>query len=244
MAPRPLPAYGDGVASGRSRRWCGCGPGSPRATPRSSPPTSCALRWPTCARPGRARWIEPRLAALLGLGERTAADRRTFRGLARSSSIARPRRRGARLRGPAARRRRLLDFIDHLLECARPAVRGHVRPSGPRRARRRFGAESVRPRCTSSRWGTPRWPLVEGLVGPARRGPRRHRPRGGHPAVRRRDGAHAARPGRGGPRGRHVLAEGEPDALAVPATLQALIAARLDGLARRRRVLRDAACSA
>ena len=132
----------------------------------------------------------------------------------------------------------LLDFIDHLARVVARApifivtlARPELLERAPELGR---GAAQLHVACISSRCPMPAMRellggLVPGLPDDAGRGNRRSRRR--HPALRRRDGAHA--PGRGparAVRGRATRPAGDLGKLAVPETLHALIAARLDAL--------------
>ena len=77
VAPRPLPGLRRGRrATGRSPRWCGRAPASPRArSPASARAKLRAAVEEFVADPEERAWIEPRLAHLLGLEERTRRDR-------------------------------------------------------------------------------------------------------------------------------------------------------------------------
>ena len=142
----------------------------------------------------------------------------------------------------------LLDFVESLLEWSRsyPDPDRGAWPARAARATAGVGAPAVghSSRSTSSRW------MAQEMTRPRAR----HRPgaaaaavqaivgaRRGRPALRRRDRAHARRrgPGSSATAARRLA---DPDApFAVPPSLQALIAARLDGLdAADRLLLQDA----
>ena len=200
------------------------------------------------------RWLEPRLAFLLGLEERPAgggeelfAAWRTFferisdRGHGRDG-----------LRGPAVGRRGTprLHRVDarvvaHQAHLHRDAVAARAGRPSPELGRRRSGTSW---RSTWSRSRTRRWPswsarcipgAADGAVATDRRACR------GRAAVRRRDDPDARRP-RDAPRGGGARTRSSATStwasLNVPETLHALIASRLDALGPEdRALLQDAA---
>ena len=195
-------------------------------------------------------WIEPRLAHLLGLAERgRRRPRRPLRGLA--AVLRAPGRAAARrcsssrtCSGPTrpARLHRAICSTGRAAtdsSCSR--WRGPSWPSGGRvgRGGAAYDSLSLEPlaprRWTRCSTGRPRAARRAAVADP--------RPRRGRSAVRGRDGAHAARPRPArAARATATVATGEIDALDVPETLHALIAARLDGLMpEERRVVQDAA---
>ena len=175
---------------------------------------------------------------------RPTARRRATSSVRRLADVLRAAR-GRRVRSHSSSRtctgrtRALLDFIDHVLEWSRNVpilIITLARPElleTPARLGRR-APQLPGPRPGAARPTRPMRELLAGLVpglpAPSRRVDRR--PRRRHPAVRRRDDPDAPRrrpPARA--RGRATFEPvGELGELAVPETLQALIAARLDGL--------------
>ena len=168
-----------------------------------------------------------------------------------SSSSGSPRRLsdGARVRGHAVGRREpaRLHRVPARLVAQPPDLRAS-RSRGPScSSAGRPGApgSAASPRSTSSRSRNEAMEeLLAGLVPglPAEVRDRILERAEGDPALRRRDGAHAARPRAARPGRRRLPADGTVEALEVPETLHALIAARLDGVsAEERRLLQDAA---
>ena len=202
--------------------------------------------------PEERAWVEPRLAHLLGLEERTARDpedlfgawRLFFERLAeRDPTI-------MIFEDMQWADASLLDFVEYLMNWSRepPAVRARPRPapSSPNATRTGAPASGTSPRCTSSR--SPTGDMEALLYGPR---PRAARPTSGQ---RSATGPRACRCTRWRPFGccstegcssRRAPATGSTgpvEALDVPETLHALIAARLDGLPpEERRLLQDAA---
>ena len=132
----------------------------------------------------------------------------------------------------------LLDFVDYLLEWSRNHPIFVLALTRPELAERRptWGAGR---RNFSSLYLEPLGPRGHGAAargpgaGPAATGDQGDPgPGRGHPAVRRRDGPDAARPGSAREGRRRYRPTGPIDDLEVPETLHGLIAARLDGLAR------------
>ena len=197
------------------------------------------------------RFVEPRLAQLLGLGEQRSRDKQDLFAAWRLffERLADVHPTVLVFEDVQWADASLLDFIEYLLEWSRaqPAVRAHARPPRAARAPADLGCGSSQLQLALSRAATARGDGGAARAGSpraARRAARPDpRPRRGDPALRRRDGAHAARP-RAARRGRRRLPRRSAtiDALEVPETLHALIAARLDGLApEERRVLQDGA---
>ncbi len=197
------------------------------------------------------RFVEPRLAQLLGLGEHEARDRQDlfaawrvfFERLAETYPTV------LAFEDMQWADASLLDFVEHLLEWSRNHPLFVVTLARPELAERRptWGAGH---RNFTSLYLEPLAPaameeLLAGLVpgpagGIARPDPR---PRRRRAAVCDGNGADAARPRRcSSQEGSVYQVAGEIESLEVPETLHALIAARLDGLsADERRLLGDAA---
>ena len=254
LAPRPLPrlrrgrhllgARRHGADALPDRRGRGAGLGARRSCARRSRSTS-----PT---PEERRFVEPRLAQLLGLGRaRRRATGRTCSRPGGSSSSGSPTstRRCSRSRTCSGRTRALLDFVEYLLEWSRNSplyVITLARPGAARAAadlgRRPAQLQLALPRAAA---GRRRWRSCSPGSCPACR-PRcasrsSRAPRACRCTRSRRCGccSTAACSSRRAPVYRPV---GEIDALEVPETLHALIAARLDGLSPdERRLLQDAA---
>ena len=239
VAPRPLPrlrrgrrllgARRDGAHAGADRR----GGGDRRR------------RWPSCARrleshvpdADERAWLEPRLAHLLGLGE--ATRRRAPGPLLRLARLLRAARgRGRRAcsssRTSSGPTPGLLDFVDHLLEWSRShpifvlALARPEFPSAARRSARATRRRSRSSRCPRRRW-RPSW-TVSSRAFPTRCVAQILERAEGVPlyaveTVRMLlDRGLLAREG-------DVYRPTRPiESLAVPETLHALIAARLDGL--------------
>ena len=200
--------------TGRSPRWCACAPGSPRT--RSRTRRSAKLR--AVAREhvpdeDERAWVEPRLAAparprgadrarprgpLLGLAALLRADGRAEPVVMVFEDIH---------WADAA----LLEFVEYLLDWSRshPIFVAHARAARARRAPSRLGrrASATSPRSSSSRSPTTAMDeLLVGLVPGLPDDVRAHDPRARrrHPALRGRDGAHAARPRPARARGRRL----------------------------------------
>ena len=201
-----------------------------------------------------ARWIEPRLLVLLGIGETPAGGREELFAAWRTffERMAEPAPTPLVFEDLHWADDGLLDFIEHLLDWAATCPIFVARPwPGPScwtggRAGAPAGATSSR--CALEPLSEPAMrELLHGLVPGLPDSGRRSDPRAGrrHPALRRRDGADA----RGGRAARAVEGAlrpvGDLADLEVPETLHALIAARLDALARRDvRCCRTRPCSA
>ena len=228
-----------GSASGRSARWsasrAACsrpttkrrlGRRSLRPSPARARSRGAPLGRALAARPPRDRehGRRPR-AALRGLADVLRADcgrRHRRRWCSRTSITPTP---------------GLIDFVDHVIEWSRnePDLRRHPGPSGAARKAARLGCRQAQFRLPLSRATVracdARAPR-RARAGPARvGGPGDRRAGGRDPAVRRRDGPDAALP-RASSRSRtgSIDPSGDLTNLAVPETLTALIASRLDGL--------------
>ena len=197
--------------SGRSPRRCARGSGSSRRDTgdvvAEQLDAGLARSSPTA---DEREWLRPRLAVLLGAGDRRRCSRgRTCSRPGRRSSSTSPRTANAVVLVIDDAQHAddgLLDFLDHLLGTARApifvlALARPELPDAPPRCSAAGGPAS----CASTRSTTPRWPSSStgwSRVCRQTRG-RRSWPRRGHPALRRRDGAraHRPRPGRatGGP---------------------------------------------
>ena len=189
--------------TGRSRTWCACAAASPRRRSRR-------LRCPSCTPTleehfldaEERSFLEPRLAHLLGLAEHQARDQQDlfaawrlfFERLVGELSD------GARLRGHAVggREPARLRRVPARLVAEPPDLRGHARAARAARAPADLGR-----RAAELHVALPGAALAAGDGGAAGRararaargGSRPHpRPRRGHPAVRGRDRADAARP--------------------------------------------------
>ena len=144
----PRPSTGTAAAAsptarasptGRSPTWCGCAAGSPRTRSRRR---RCAKLHATLEEhildAEERRFVEPRLAQLLGLGEHEARDQQDlfaawrlfFERLAETLSDR------ARLRGHAVGRRQpaRLRRVPARLVAQPPDLRDHARPAGAARA--------------------------------------------------------------------------------------------------------------
>ncbi len=243
------PAYGEGItfwALGEMvRERAGLAESDDEQTTRAKVAQAVA-EWVTDA--DERQWIERALLTLLGVEGGMASDQlfsawRTF-----FERIA--------VRGPVAlvfedmhfADQGLLDFIDHLLEWSRGRahLRGHPGAPGADREAPVVGCGQAQflldvPRAAPLRRDAP-------VAGRARAGPARQgrdddrRACRRHSAVRGRDGAHARGRRPAGRKGWRVRARGDLTELAVPETLTALIAARLDRLDETdRRIVHDAA---
>ena len=204
LAPRPLPrlrrgchvlgARGHGADALPDRRGRGA---SLRAR------ASCGRRSrSTSSTPTSARFVEPRLAQLLGLGEHESRDRQDLFAawrlfFERLADVVPDR---ARLRGHAVGRRvaARLRRVPARVVAQPPALRDHARAAGAARAPTDLGR-----RPPQLHVAVPRAALGAGDGGAARRprpGPAGGlagadpRPRRGRSPLRGRDGAHAARP--------------------------------------------------
>ena len=244
LAPRPLPGLRRGRdATGRSRTWCGCAAGSPRTRSRRRRSRKLERSLEEHSSIRRSAGSSSRVSAqLLGLEERRARARGPVRRLAAVLRAARRRLSGrAGVRGHAVGRRGAARFrrVPARVVAQLAALSWSRSPgrSCSTAARPGARASAISRRSTSSRC------RERGDGGAARRagaGPARTscasspRARRGRAAVRGRDGADAARPRRCScRRARSTGRPGRSRTLEVPETLQALIAARLDGLSRR-----------
>ena len=238
-------SYGDGVAywalAEMVRMRCehrrGRGAGAPRG--RSSRRTLAEH----LADAGRARWVEPRLAHLLGLEERRApATRRTSSPPGGSSSSASPsgRRRSSSSRTSSGRTPGLLDFLEYLLDWSRghplfvvALARPEFAEQAPDLGRRQAQLHPALPRAAL---GTRRWtscspgscPGCPTTSAPASSSA----PRACRSTPSRRC-ACCSTAGCSRREGNVYRPTGAVETLEVPETLQALVAARLDGLERR-----------
>ena len=222
--------------TGRSPRWSGCAPGSPRTRRRDRPREAGATVVTHRARRARAPARRAAPATCSGLEERAAPDRPTSSGAGGCSSSGWPRAAGRPgLRGPPVGRLRLLEFIDYLLEwsagppifvltLARPELRERARRGKPHDARLvrldRLADDGDRRDPRGSGAGHPRRAVATGsAAGRGRARCTRSRPSGcsSTAGCLPQDGA------------RYVVA-GDIGELDVPETLHALVAARLDGL--------------
>ena len=191
--------------TGRSPRWCAC---AARIAEDDPPATALAKlqRDARRARPRRRRaraWSSPGSRTCSGSASRRRSSATTSSPPGGSSSSGWPTRDPVVLVfedlqwADAA----LLDFIDHLLDWSRdaPDLRARARParSSPSGARPGARARATPRRCPSTRSRARRWrELLDGLVPglpDELRGRILERAQR-HPAVRGRDGAHAARP--------------------------------------------------
>ena len=203
--------------------------------------------------PADRAFVEPRLQHLLGLTDRVAPDREDlfsgwrlfFERMAEQHPVVMV---FEDLQWADAA---LIEFLEYLLDWSR-AFPVFVLDAGPARTGRTppdlgCGHRAASPRSSSSRYRARRWmrccaASYPGCPTTPRADPR---PRGRDPALRGRDRADAARPGllEPGRDGYRVI--GDLDALAVPETLHALIASRLDGLPEaERHCCRTRPCSA
>ena len=206
LAPRPLPrlrrgrdllgARRHGADALPDRRGRGARVGAARSSARRSTSTSSTRR--------SARFVEPRLAHLLGLERaRARATGRTCSPPGGCSSSGSPTTYPTVLvfedmqwadAEPARLRR-----VPARLVAQPPAVRRHARPPGAARAPPDLGRRPAQLHLAATSSRSPpeaMEELLDGLVpGPARGAARADpRARRGRPAVRRRDGADAARP--------------------------------------------------
>ena len=233
---------GRASASGRWARWSGCGSasakGADEATTRDRLAASLEEFVPDA---DERRSLTDPLLHLLGIGESTTRERgqlfvawRTF-----FERIAE--------RAPVIMVFEdlqwaddgLLDFIEELVTWSRGQVDlpHHPRPCGSARPPSDLGRRTAQLHiaCRWHRCRTTRSPaclpgLVPGLPDDVLRSDRRTRR--GHPSLRRRDGAHAAeRRLESSADGATFRPVGDLSHLAVPESLHALIAARIDGLA-------------
>ena len=185
------------------------------------------------------RWIEPALLALLGIGEAPTAQReelfaawRTFFERVAASGTVAMVFEDLQWADPG-----LLDFIDHLLEWSQGVAHLHRDPGPPGAPRAAAGLGRGTPQL-QSRWPSSRCPSGDARVA----GRPRARPAGDAPCGRSSSAPRASRctPSR---RSGCCVADGRLEAtadgyrpvgdlgaLAVPETLHALIAARLDAL--------------
>ena len=242
-AARPRTARGS--RSGRWARWSAAGPGSPRATTRRRPaPRIAEVARRERARRGRATADRAGAArAARGRARRRRAARRSCSrpgGRSSSGSPARRRRRSVRgpaLGGPGPAR---LHRAPARVEPRRPDPDRHARPPGAPRDAARLGRGQAllpRPRPPAARRGGDARPAR----GPRARACPRRRSRSivaraeGIPLYAVETVRMLVADGRLAPRedGGYEPA-GELGELAVPATLHALIAARLDALEARR----------
>ena len=228
-----------GSPSGRWPRWCADGPASSRT--RTTEHRTGKLRAALSEHVPDAeerRFVEPRLSQLLGLEARATGDQENLFSAWRIFF--------ERLADTAPTilvfedlhwaDSSLLDFIEYLLDwSARPSVfiLTLARP-GADRASPDMG---LRPSAASRRSSWSRCRRRRG--GPPRRAVRRACPDDlaarsstarRAPVLRGRDGPHAPRPRAPGAAKGRYRPTGPIETLEVPATLQALIAARLDGL--------------
>ena len=192
-------------------------------------------------------WIEPRLAHLLGLGESrrrgAAGPVRRVEALLRAAGRAGAVRAG--LRGHPVGRAGLLDFVEHLLEWSRSFpifVLALSRPeagsslAGSSRNATTLALEPLHGRGDGGAAGR----FVPGLPAELRADILARV--GRRPAVRGRDRPDAARPRPARREGDAYRPTGPIEELAVPETLHALLAARLDGLTpEERAIVADAA---
>ena len=237
-------SYGEGVAywalAEMVRARAGIAEEEPAAVAREKLRAAVAAHVPS---ERERRLVEPRLAHLLRLEERPEADRADlfsgwrlfFERMAEAEPVV------LAFEDLQWADSGLLDFIDYLLEWSAEFPIFVIA----------LGRTELRARRPS--WEPisldPLSPLVvaEMLEGPGARaarqpGGRDQRPRRGHPALRRRDRAHAPGPGPARPQGQRYVVSGDVSELEVPETLQALVASRLDGLSREeRQLLQDAA---
>jgi class 3 adenylate cyclase/tetratricopeptide (TPR) repeat protein len=196
------------------------------------------------------RFVEPRLAHLLGLEERQAASqeelfgawRLFFERLADANPVAMVFE-DMQWADPS-----LLDFVEYLMEWSREHALYVITLARPELLERRADLGRGQPHVQRD---LPRAAVRAGDGGAARRARSRpapgvagtdSRPGGGCPLVCGGDGADAARPRLLVQEGSVYRPVGQIETLEVPETLQALIAARLDGLSgEERRLLQDGA---
>ena len=241
MARRPLARpTATGSASGRSARWSAARAGlletDDEPTTRAKVAATVAEHVPD---PEERRWIEPALLALLGIERGAvaptqlfAAWRTFFERLAATAPVVMV------FEDFHHADSGLIDFVDHLLEWRRgvPDLRRHAGPPRAARDARRTGAPGKR--NFTSIYLEPLPPaamreLLAGLVpGPAGGG--RDRRSSPEPTAcrctrSRRSGCSSPRAG-SSLEGGAYRPTGDLTTLAVPETLTALIASRLDGL--------------
>ena len=183
-------------------------------------------------RPEERRWVEPRLAHLLGLEEGAAGDQENlFSAWRACSSSAWPSSSPTMLvfEDMQWADASLLDFIEYLLDWSRepPDLRAHARPARARSTRARPGARAsaTSPRSISSRSRPRRWSDApdRARARAARRATRPDpRARRGCAPLRGRDRADAARPRPARREGNVYRPTGEIETLEVPETLHAL----------------------
>ena len=237
-------AYGEGVAywalAEMVRMRAGIAEDEPHEAQRAKLSACVAERIPD---PDERAWIEPRLAHLLGLTERTAPDQRG--SLLRLAALLRADGRGRAgdpaLRGPALGRRGAarLHRVPRRMVAQPPALHRHARAARAARAPSRRGARAGATSTRSSSSRCPRRPARSFSAGScpgcptscghaSRNGPRECRSTRSRPCGCCSTAACSSR------RRASTASAGRVEALDVPETLHALIAARLDGLDGRR----------